>query len=115
MRQCLILAGAPAKDGYIYVTVATLGGLKLSPNLDFNGNLDWDYQVWDGEEASEDATLSIAVTPVNDAPRVADGVTIGDITVDAGDDLRYNLRELFTDPENGRLDTFRYASISVDQ
>ena len=99
-------AGAPAKDGYIYVTVATLGGLKLSPNLDFNGNLDWDYQVWDGEEASEDATLSIAVTPVNDAPRVADGVTIGDITVDAGAELRYNLRELFTDPENGRLDTF---------
>ena len=99
-------AGAPAKAGYIYVTVATLGGLKLSPNLDFNGNLDWDYQVWDGEEASEDATLSIAVTPVNDAPRVADGVTIGDITVDAGVELRYNLRELFTDPENGRLDTF---------
>ena len=101
------LGDAPAKPGYVYVTLANLEKLKLSPNLDFNGNLDWVYQVWDGEEASEDATLSIAVTPVNDAPRVADGMTIGDITVDEGDEaLRYNLRELFTDPENGRLATF---------
>ena len=61
-------AGAPAKDGYIYVTLATLGGLKLRPSPDFNGNLELVYQVWDGEDASEDATLVITVNPVDDAP-----------------------------------------------
>ena len=107
-------AGAPAKDGYIYVTLATLGGLKLSPNLDFNGNLDWDYQVWDGEEASEDATLSIAVTPVNDAPRLTDlRLTSGTLTIVKGAALIFSsLNSLFTDPDG---DQFTVALESSSQ
>ena len=55
---------APEKPGYIYVTLANLGGLKWRPPADFNGILELVYQVWDGEDASGDTKLIITVTTV---------------------------------------------------
>ena len=100
-------ADAPAKDGYIYVTLATLGGLKLRPSPDFNGDLDLVYQVWDGEDASEDATLTITVRGVNDVPVASDAV-LADQNLRAGTTFEpmdlAALKALFTDVDGEDLD-----------
>ena len=65
----------PSITGYIYITRDKLDTLKLRPALDFNGNLELIYRVWDGEKSSSDVTLTITVTSVNDDP-VATGSRI---------------------------------------
>ena len=95
--------GAPAIDGYIYVTFDKLDELKLTPNPDFNGGLDLVYRVWDGEDSSFDATLTITVTPVNDAPVASmDGVPAQ--TGQVGQAIaEIDLSTLFTDPDEDSL------------
>ena len=91
--------GAPAIDGYIYVTFDKLDELKLTPNPDFNGGLDLVYRVWDGEDSSFDATLTITVTPVNDAPVV--DTAIGDQSGAEGQETVIDLSNLFSDIDTG--------------
>ena len=109
-------ADAPAKDGYIYVTLATLGGLKLRPSPDFNGDLDLVYQVWDGEDASGDATLTITVRGVNDVP-VASDVVLADQNLRAGTTFEpmdlAALKALFTDVDGEDL-TITVAFFETD-
>ncbi len=50
------------------VTLSLLGGYTYAPTADFNGSDHFHYRVSDGTTLSAPATVTIAVTPVNDAP-----------------------------------------------
>lgn len=50
------------------VTLGSDGGLIYTPNADFNGLDGFSYTVSDGELTSDVASVTITVTPVNDAP-----------------------------------------------
>jgi hypothetical protein len=49
------------------------GGFVYTPNANFTGADSFTYHVSDGALVSGDATVTISVTPVNDAPGAADG------------------------------------------
>lgn len=78
------------------------GGVKFTPNANFNGTALFDYTVSDGRGGSDQGKVSFTVTSVNDAPVTASPVAvstdedtqlIGQITVtDAdGDVLTYEV------------------------
>lgn len=52
------------------VSLTTNGALSYTPDADFNGTDTFTYEVRDGELASAPATVSVGVTPVNDAPTI---------------------------------------------
>ena len=103
----------PPITGYIYITLDKLDTLKLRPELDFNGNLELIYRVWDGEQSSSDVTLTITVTSVNDDPVATGSLIVGqngqvDHAITAID-----LSALFTDIDDEivTLDVFFFSSI----
>ncbi|MDE0934356.1 MAG: tandem-95 repeat protein [Mariniblastus sp.] len=74
--------------------------ITYTPLLNFNGTESFTYSISDGKNGTDTATVSIVVTPVNDAPVAADdggststgipttiGVLANDSDVDAGDVL----------------------------
>ena len=97
------------------VTVNTDGSFTYTPNADFTGVDGFSYQVSDGAELSDVATVTINVCPVNDAPAAADdsfstdedttlniaapGVLVNDSDVD-GDPIS---AILVSGPANGTL------------
>ena len=102
----------PSITGYIYITRDKLDTLKLRPALDFNGNLELIYRVWDGEQPSSDVTLTITVTSVNDDPVATGSLIVGqngqvDHAITAID-----LSALFTDIDDEivTLDVFFFDS-----
>ena len=54
------------------VTLNDDGSFDYTPNENFNGEDSFTYTVSDGQAQSEPATVTITVTPVNDAPTVRD-------------------------------------------
>ena len=103
----------PPITGYIYITRDKLDTLKLRPALDFNGNLELIYRVWDGEQPSSDVTLTITVTSVNDDP-VATGSLIAGQNGQVGHAITaIDLSALFTDIDDEivTLDVFFFSSI----
>ncbi|MBN1935846.1 MAG: tandem-95 repeat protein, partial [Anaerolineae bacterium] len=48
------------------------GSLTYTPTLDFNGVVTFTYYAYDGELASNTATVTVTVAPVNDPPTLAD-------------------------------------------
>lgn len=61
------------------LTVNALGGVQYTPNLNFNGQDSFSYQVTDNSGAVSNITgVSLTVTPVNDPPTMT--LTIGDQT-----------------------------------
>lgn len=56
------------------VAVAELGNLSFMPDADFNGDATIEWQARDANDVitRETATITIDVTPVNDAPRVTE-------------------------------------------
>jgi hypothetical protein len=50
------------------VTLNTDGTVTYNPNANFNGSDSFEYTISDGNGGSDDATISITVTAVNDAP-----------------------------------------------
>jgi VCBS repeat-containing protein len=50
------------------VTLNTDGTITYNPNANFNGSDSFGYTISDGNGGSDDATVSITVTAVNDAP-----------------------------------------------
>ena len=50
------------------VTLQSDGSFAYTPNLNFNGNDSFVYQITDGNEGSDTATVTVTVNPVNDAP-----------------------------------------------
>jgi VCBS repeat-containing protein len=100
------------------VTLETTGAFTYTPNANFNGPDEFTYTASDGTDTNTPvtATVSIEVTPVNDAPvanndsfgtaedttltvNLPDGVLSNDTDVD-GDTLRARLDDL---PASGRV------------
>ncbi|MEU0497212.1 Ig-like domain-containing protein [Mycobacterium sp. NPDC006124] len=85
--------------------------LVYTPNADFNGSDSFTYTASDGSDASNVATVSITVTPVNDAPGAGNAVvpdvaentprtiTLTGTDVDAGTTLTFTI----TQPSHGTL------------
>ena len=80
----LLLAADPDADALSYIIMSspangvlsgTAPNLTYTPNTDFNGSDSFTFRVNDGNVNSNIATVSITVTPVNDAP-VADGQSV---------------------------------------
>ncbi|MBA3498603.1 MAG: hypothetical protein H0T86_16010, partial [Gemmatimonadales bacterium] len=49
------------------------GGFRYTPGSDFSGGDSFTYRAGDGTGASDEATVQIAVEPVNDSPRFTRG------------------------------------------
>ena len=97
------------------LALAANGGFVYSPNADWNGTDTFTYKASDGTLESEDATVTITVNPVNDAPVAVDdaytvaedtllsiaapGVLANDSDID-GDVLNATVR---TNPSHGAL------------
>lgn len=72
----LTLGGTPVDSGDI-VPLAQIGTLVYTPNADYNGSDSFTYSVNDGIAFSAaPATMTLTVTPVNDAPVLVDGVPL---------------------------------------
>jgi VCBS repeat-containing protein len=63
------LVSAPAHGT---LTLNDNGSFTYAPNADFNGGDSFTYRASDGNLESDVATVTIAVRPVNDAPKAAD-------------------------------------------
>lgn len=70
--------------------------LTYTPTQNFFGTDSFTYRAHDGTSYSSPATVSITVTPVDDAP-VAN--QIGTQTFQEGDEVGFSLAAAFTDPE----------------
>jgi len=97
------------------LALAADGSFTYLPDLDFNGEDSFTYKAFDGELYSETVTVTITVTPVNDAPEAVDdeytviedgllevaapGVLANDIEVD----LDNMVVSLVTNVEHGSL------------
>ena len=103
----------PSITGYIYITRDKLDTLKLRPTLDFNGNLELIYRVWDGEQSSSDVTLTITVTSVNDDPVATGSLIVGQNGQVGHAITAIDLSALFTDIDGEivTLDVFFFSSI----
>ena len=64
-----VLVAAPANGT---VTLDVDGSFEYTPNADFHGTDTFTYKVDDGYGHSSEATVTIAVNPVNDTPEVVD-------------------------------------------
>jgi len=77
--KVLVAGGAPAGadpaltaalgPGYAYVSFNMLSGLRVKPDADYNGDLTLRYRVWDGEDVSDEAVITITVDAVEDAAK----------------------------------------------
>ena len=73
------------------------GTFSYSPPPDFNGPVTFDYQVDDGKGGTDTATVTINVTPVNDAPT---DITLDNSTVDEETDAAIVGVLTVTDPDD---------------
>ncbi|MEZ6062951.1 MAG: Ig-like domain-containing protein [Planctomycetaceae bacterium] len=63
------LVSGPANGSLI---LGSTGSVSYTPNADFNGTDSFVYRVFDGRFYSENATVTISVAAVNDAPKALD-------------------------------------------
>ena len=73
------------------------GTFSYAPPPDFNGPVTFDYQVDDGKGGTDTATVTINVTPVNDAPT---DITLDNSTVDEETDAAIVGVLTVTDPDD---------------
>lgn len=66
------ITAAPAR-GSVVLTDAATGTYTYTPNADANGSDSFQFRVADGSGQSPPATVSVTITPVNDAPSVSVG------------------------------------------
>ena len=92
---------APSVAGYVYITIDKLDELKLRPASDFSGEVKLVYQVWDGEQSSSDAELTVTVTEVNDDPTTTSVSPQINVAGQAGGAI--DLSTLFEDPDDDEL------------
>ncbi|QJB57170.1 VCBS domain-containing protein [Pseudodesulfovibrio sp. zrk46] len=72
--------------GHGNVTLNADGTITFEPEGDFSGKASFTYTVTDGDKESEPATVTLNITPVNDAPvlDLADGQVVTVDSQDAG-------------------------------
>ena len=78
----------------------TTGGLRYTPDPNFNGTDSFTYTITDGQD-TDDATVTITVNPVNDAPILA---AIGDQAIEQEATLTFTATA--TDVDDGDVLTF---------
>jgi len=106
----ITLAGSDSDDDALTYSIisepshgrltGTVPNLNYNPELDFNGQDSFVFEVSDGKVDSVAATVSIAVTPVNDPPTANDDSATAeeDVPIITIDVLKND-----TDPDNDRL------------
>ncbi|MES2791362.1 MAG: Ig-like domain-containing protein [Planctomycetota bacterium] len=60
----------PPSSGVVEITNPATGAYTYTPDQDFNGTVNFSYQVNDGVNNSNIATITIVVAPVNDTPQL---------------------------------------------
>jgi VCBS repeat-containing protein len=99
-------------NGTVTITDATYGSYIYSPSLNYNGPDSFTFTASDGMGGSVEVTVSVIVTPVNDAPTIPvvtetvaeDGVLNSQVTasdLDSGDTLNYGPGTVI--PEHGTV------------
>jgi len=78
------------------LTLRTDGSFSYMPDSNYNGPDSFTYQVSDGQAASNIATASLTIAPVNDPPLLSLG---GDVTLNEGSML--SVGGSFGDPDRG--------------
>jgi VCBS repeat-containing protein len=76
------------------------GSFTYTPNENYNGSDSFVYEVTDQNGGSDQATVTITVNPVNDAPTISG---LGDQTIDEDNDLTdaaFTVDDVETDPGN---------------
>ena len=64
------------------LTMDSAGQFTYTPNANFNGTDSFNYTVSDGKGGTDTATVTLTVTPVNDAPdAINDGYTVAEDSV----------------------------------
>jgi hypothetical protein len=88
-------------DSTAHGSLVTTGGATYSytPDTDYNGSDSFTYNVFDGEMYSELATVSISITPINDAPILSE-MAPQEMDEDGGD---LTLTLSATDRDNSEL------------
>ncbi|WP_306224535.1 Ig-like domain-containing protein [Bosea beijingensis] len=102
----LTLGGPSVTTANGSVQLVLVGGvemLRFTPNANFNGVETFSYTVDDGNSGVATATVTVTVTPVNDAP---DAAPIPNTTRADGQAFNYNLGAFFSDVDG---DTLTYA------
>ena len=84
------------------------GTVSFTPNANFNGAADFSYTVTDGTLTSNTATVTVNVSPVNDAP-VANNDTL---TASEDTPVIYSAAQLLGNDTDADLDTLTIASVT---
>jgi VCBS repeat-containing protein len=66
-----VLGDTANAHGTVTLTDATTGAFEYTPDANYNGTASFTFQATDGQLDSNVATVTITVTPVNDAPVAA--------------------------------------------
>ena len=99
----LTVGGAPVITANGSVALVLVGGvetLRFSPNANFNGVETFSYTIDDGNSGIATASVTVTVTPANDAPDVA---PIPNSTRADGQPFTYDLGAFFSDVDNDTL------------
>src|SRR5205823_2306189 len=83
--------------GLVTITDASTGAYSYTPASNFNGTASFTFSASDGSLSSNVATISITVSPVNDAPLAANG------SLTTPEDTAKNGSVSATDAENDPL------------
>ena len=99
----------PPSEGHLVLDAAT-GNFTYTPPINFYGDVEFTYRVWDPESPSSVATVRMSFAPVNDAPVVSPlEVSLGEDTsidgqIEAHDVVDAILSYLLIDgPKHGSL------------
>ena len=98
-RDVLTVTAATAANGT--VTINANGTLNYTPAPNFNGTDTIRYTVSDGNGGTTDATVAVAVTPVNDGPRAGAAPTAQ--TASDGAPTSIDTAPFFVDPDGDPL------------
>ncbi|WP_287630137.1 MULTISPECIES: Calx-beta domain-containing protein [unclassified Microcystis] len=82
------------------ITVSDLNNLTFTPNTNFNGNVSFSWNGFDGTVYADNAaTVNITVNPVDDAPTVLNPITDVNVDEDAANTV-IDITNVFTDIDN---------------
>ena len=84
--------------------------LIYTPNANFNGVETIIYTTSDGNTGTDTATLTITVTPVNDAPVAG---VLANLTNNDSDAISVNVSSFFSDIDSGQGDTLGFSAIGL--
>jgi RHS repeat-associated protein len=109
LSASLVIGSGPANGT---LTHNANGSFTYTPAANFNGTDSFTYMAYDGVASSNEATVSITVTPVNDAPVAANDLASGNedtiitgnvLTNDTDVDADTLTASVVTGPANGTL------------